>query len=233
MSRYSDMILATAGLVSYWRLGESSGSAADSKGANTGTCTNVTYSAAGGIAGDANTAFTFNGVDAKVNCGNTASLQLTTVSVEAWFKVSGAISQDGVVGKDGAYSILIASNNLAFYDWGSSTMRNSGVAVNDNVYHHAVVTTVSGGSNQSLIYLDGALVMTTTRTDTSQTSPVIIGDFNASPTSPFHGTIDEVAIYSSILAPATIKQHYNGGLGRFGDTRKYSVFQLRPRSASS
>src|SRR2546423_12540295 len=60
---YSSVVTGTAGLVSYWRLGDTSGtSACDSWGSNAGTYTGgYTLGSVGAIAGEANTAATFNG----------------------------------------------------------------------------------------------------------------------------------------------------------------------------
>ena len=76
-SAYAATITGTAGLVSYWRLGESSGtSACDSYGANTGTYQGgFTLGAAGAIAGDPDTAVTLDGSSGTVSVPHSASLE--------------------------------------------------------------------------------------------------------------------------------------------------------------
>ena len=62
--------------VSYWRLGETSGTAAaDSVGSNNGVVkTGVTLGVAGAISNDANTAMRFDGAKGYVSVANAASL---------------------------------------------------------------------------------------------------------------------------------------------------------------
>src|SRR5438445_8779808 len=69
-SPYSNAITATPGLVSYWRLGESSGTAAacDSWGANGGTYQGgYSLGRVGALAGDSNTAVGLDGSTGQVS----------------------------------------------------------------------------------------------------------------------------------------------------------------------
>lgn len=72
---YSDLILSESSLVSYWRLGESSGTTAtDAKGTQNGTYSNVTLGASSLYAGESDTAATFNGTTSKVSLGSSSFL---------------------------------------------------------------------------------------------------------------------------------------------------------------
>src|SRR5438105_4848445 len=86
---YSNLITGTAGLVSYYRLGETSGtSACDSWGSNAGTYTGgFTLGTVGAIKGEANTAATFNGSNGYVTVPHGSSLDVgDNFTVEAWVK---------------------------------------------------------------------------------------------------------------------------------------------------
>jgi hypothetical protein len=212
MSAYSDLVLAHADLVGYWRLGDTSGDAIDAFGSNDGTCTDITYGVSGALTGDADTAFTFNGASSRVNVGNTEEFKFFTGSIEAWFKRSGATFQQAIVGKSGAYNMFISQDDFAVHDFDAGVFRSSNISVIDGLWHHAVVTVVSGGSNQTLLYLDGELVHTATSATQHHNLDVIIGDFTAGGTNPFGGQIDEVALYDAILTPTVIAEHYTLGV---------------------
>ena len=214
---YSNDVLTTSGLVSYWRLGETSGtSAADSKGTNTGTYTGgYTLGVTGALAGDSNKATTFNGSTGYVSIGNPSSLQLTTGSLEAWIKTSNAgTSYRDIINKDLAYNVTVQNNVLQIWDEGANTDRSTGVNVADGAWHHVVVTFQSGVSNGTKIYLDGVLKLTTTMTVSSNSNNLRIAStaFNSG-SEYFNGTIDEAAIYNSVLSSATVLSHYNAGRG--------------------
>ena len=82
--RWASAVLAD-NPVSYWRLDESSGTnAADSKGSNTGTYTNgPTLNQPGALAGDADTAVSFDGSDDYVTVPNSARLNITSAIINS------------------------------------------------------------------------------------------------------------------------------------------------------
>jgi hypothetical protein len=86
---YPALILGTPGLVSYWRLGEASGNALDSKGSNPGTTIGggVTRNVPGLLAGEADGAVQASGaVGSNINVPASASLNTAAVTVECWAK---------------------------------------------------------------------------------------------------------------------------------------------------
>src|SRR3954469_21505117 len=88
-SAYSTAITGTAGLVSYWRLGEPSGTAAcDSFGSNGGTYQGgFALGRVGAIAGDPDTAAGFDGSTGNVSIPHTSSGDVgDNFTVEAWVK---------------------------------------------------------------------------------------------------------------------------------------------------
>lgn len=228
MSAYSDLILATSGLLAYWRLGDASGAAVDSKGSLNGTVTGATYGVTGAITGDADKAYSFAGAG-TVKITNDALLQLDTGTIELWFK---ATTGDAfILSKHNAWNIYLNGTNLAFYVAGVG-MKDSGVAVTDGNWHHAALVFDSGVSNGTTLYLDGVGVKTDTLTVLSHfTSGVVIGATrDDTPESYFTGSIDEVALYSSKLSGATITAHYTLGVNGppTSSSRINTQFQLRP-----
>jgi hypothetical protein len=231
MSAYSNAILATSGLVGYWRLGEASGGDVIAATGPNGTIVGgVTLGAAGAITGDPDTAYTFNGSTGYLNLTNNAAFQLTTGSVEFWMKTADAgASYRGLVTKNAAYGLYLQGNILQFYDYGGGADRIAvGIDPTDNAWHHIVATFVSGSVNNTFLYLDSALVLTTTITVSNQNQPVAVASGNVPPEQFYAGSIDEVAIYNAVISPATVTAHYTLGLRGASSSRINQQFQLRP-----
>lgn len=206
---YAQTVLGTAGLVSYWRLGAGTTSTVvpDSKGTNTGTASGgFTPGVAGAISDD--TAASFNGSTGKVNIGNPADLRLWSGSIEVWFRTANAgTGYRELVSRQSAYGLALRDNVLGFWDDDGGGWKTTGLTLNDNQWHHVVMTFQSGVTNGTRIYLDGALVLTDTLNIKDQTKNITIGAWNAEEF--FAGTLDEVAIYSTVLSAATVLAHFN------------------------
>jgi hypothetical protein len=233
MATYEETILATSGLVAYWRLGEPSGTnVVDAFSTIDGTSSNCTVAQPGALAADADTAYAFNGTSSFINATNTAALQLTTGSVECWFNHDQA--QGGfawLLCKETAYSVALIDNELGFFDWGGGAVRNSAVTPTNGSWHHVVLAFESAAANGTFIYLDGTLVLTTTMTVSTQDNPLLIGAGQSGGGQFFDGLIDEVAIYDTKLSLATVQAHYNLGLNGPATGNRYNIFQLRPIGA--
>ena len=226
---YANMVNGTPGLLSQWRLGETSPATAmaDSTATNNnGTYFNApTTGVTGAIAGDSNTAVQFNGVNQYATVARQIS---TNFSIEFWFKstqtfsgpdfgqphcsqwwqgagmvdadTGGAANDFGVTLCDGK---VIAGTGTPELSVVSSSTYNSGA------WHHVVFTrTQSTGA--MILYVDGASVGTTTGTTAALTSTATITLGRMNPGGqPFAGTLDEFAVYTTVLSPATIAAHYN------------------------
>jgi hypothetical protein len=214
-SAYSGAITGTAGLVSYWRLGEASGtSACDSWGSNAGTYQGgYTLGRVGAIAGEPNTAVALDGSTGTVSVPHSASLDVgDTFSVEAWVKRGsfGAPAYQAVASQ-GANAWLLAfndQNRLVLRQAKIGDLVSSTRTVTDTGWHYVAVTK-SGPSVH--LYIDGADVTgsVTNRTMANNTLPLSISQ--SSGTSFWNGTLDEVALYSGVLSAATVQSHYNTG----------------------
>jgi hypothetical protein len=80
---YKNAVLGESSLISYWRLGEASGTtAADSKGTRNGIYSGVTLGVAGAITNDPNTGAAFNGSTSKVSLPSLGTADDFTI--EGW-----------------------------------------------------------------------------------------------------------------------------------------------------
>jgi hypothetical protein len=216
---YPGTVAGTSGLVSHWRLGETSGTtAADSAGSNTGTYTNgVTLGATGAIAGDTNKAATFDGTNDFVSVPDSASLRpATQISVEAWVKPNAGVPNYASVATK--TTVNTWSDGYGMYAWAGGIDFWVNDDAND-VFTGAIPTTtwshVVGTYNGSTvrIYLNGVLAQSFSYSAALAhlVTPLKIGD--ASGTGNYHwpGGLDDVAVYNTALSAATIQNHFRCG----------------------
>jgi hypothetical protein len=81
----------------------------------------------------------------------------------------------------------------------------------NGTWHHVVFTrTMTSGALQ--LYVDGASAGTATGSTASLTSSANL-EFGrlATGTNYFSGTLDEVAVYTTVLSGPTVKSHYDAG----------------------
>ena len=106
-------------------------------------------------------------------------------------------------------------------------------AVNDGQWHHVVAT--QSNTDGMKLYVDGALVGTNGQTDAQAYAGYwrVGGDNHWGCCSPFlAGTIDEAAVYSSVLPPSTVAAHYAAGGGSVPNQAPTAAFtpqRDRPR----
>jgi len=219
LSAYQAAVLADAP-VSYWRLGELSGTtAADSRDGNSGTITGgVTLGGAGALPADTNKAMAFNGIDGYVSVASSANLNITgDLSLELWAKpgvlgVTMEVAQKGGTGGSATWQYrlrLSASKHWqgnVFSGSTTYTVTDPGTPSTSR-WDHLVLT--RSGSTLTL-YVNGVSVDTTTASGALNTSSGIlaIGRRGADATDYFQGAIDEVAVYNTGLSPARVLAHY-------------------------
>jgi hypothetical protein len=218
---YSGVVLGTSGLVSYWRLGESSGvSAADSKGGSVGTYVGgPALGQPGGIAGDPDTAVGFNAAASQyMRVPYGAALNPSVFTVEAWANVTGGAGTyrtvlGGRSDPPSGYSLYASSlDTWQFYVGnGSSSWQVVDGGPVASGWHH-VVGSYDGATAR--LFVDGVLVGSKTTAFVPNSSQIFtVGMNDGGWTYPFAGTIDEVAVYNTSLSAATIQNHYNIGSG--------------------
>ena len=219
LSPYASAVLDD-GASAFWRLNESSGPAVEDwvGGANAVAGAGVTRGAAGAIGSDPNTASTFSGTSTGFASTQTLVPGPQVFSIEAWFKTTstggGKIVGFGnkLAGNSSSYDRHIymdASGKVLFGVRPSSTRTvTSTKSYNDGTWHHVVGTLGPLGLK---LYVDGARVAQ--RTDTTGAQAFsgywrIGGDASWSGNPYFAGSIDDVAIYPTVLTSGTVDAHW-------------------------
>jgi hypothetical protein len=237
---YAGAVDTTSGRLSQWRLGEAStASPMDDVSAtnNNGTYINApTGGIAGAIANDPSTAVRYDGIDDY----STAARQIAAdFSIEFWVKSTqnfvgevygqtpctqwwhGAGLVDGDLGGQADdFGVSMCQGKIIAGAGGVGLGEISAVSsgtYNDNLWHHVVVTRTQATGGLA-IYVDSALVGTATGNtrlldDQTQLHFGRMG-FGANY---FAGTLDEVAVYTSVLTPTTIGNHYQLGTSPAAD----------------
>ena len=100
---------------------------------------------------------------------------------------------------------------------------------NERSFHHVAITVTRRAQiTQAAAYLDGIEVAQNTVSDEikfSNRGSLIIGN-NPQKNSPWEGRLDELVIYSSILSPADLQQHYQAGLATLtSETKRNPTLQ--------
>ena len=207
--------------VSYWRLGETSGSqAADQKSANPGTYVNgPALGATSLVASDtANPAVGFDGLDDHVAVPDSPTLDLTNaLTLEAWIKPNALPAAGGwasVVTKPESYSLQFNGSRLEFTIMQNGTRQRlqapPGAVVAGQSYH--VVATYDGTTRR--LYLNGVEVASAALTGGASltTAGLFVGSWNGF-IEFLNGTVDDVAVYGSALPAARVQNHFQVGSG--------------------
>lgn len=223
VASYSELVQLATGLVSYWRLGEPSGSVVDSKGSNAGSAAGgVTRNVAGLIQGDANGAVRGDGtVGAYITVPYNSSLNSPQVSYECWVKIE-SFTSGRVILRRGSSVLSMTTTNAFRWAIQDSAPNNISQVSSNNVLNvgqrQHVVVTFGGGSAGMKIYVDGVSVggapsFTPAAGLISDTGSVFNMLALDVATAGMQGTLDEVAIYNRELSPAEVLDHYNYGRG--------------------
>lgn len=216
MSAYSAAILASSP-VTYYRLGESSGTvAADSSGGSTdGTYVGApTLGATGALSGDPNTAVTFDGATQYMTLG--ASLEdyfntRTAFSLECWVKFTDAGDGPYQVWGNDSVNIVISGGGI-FGSAGVTTFIGTGALKNDGNWHYVALTF---DGTRLRLYIDGGLddnqLCAGPGVSVGASLAVAADDLSGSQTEFFPGSVDEAALYSTTLSQGAITTHYSIG----------------------
>jgi len=178
-------------------------------------------------------ALQFDGVNDYVDCGNGASLNITTqVTIELWANLTGG-GWMGLVSKgestsikDQNYVLFLGSTtpHLGFGD-GTNYREFTGTAIATG-WHHIVA--VINSSTDMRIYVDSiqqsGTYGGTATTLTANTKKCLIGA-DSTAAEFFNNIIDEVAIYNRSLSAAEISAHYNRSVATHG-TYESKVFDV-------
>jgi hypothetical protein len=230
---YSSVILGTPGIVSYWRLGEASGNALDSKDSSPGTIAGgITRAVTGLLVNDTDKAMQSDGVlGSFVNVPYAANMNVgAQLTLEFWCKpVSLPATTSYPVGRyqsagqlwyvrnyggtDGRWEFDVYDTNSVRISFASPGTADK-AAVGKR--QHIVMTYDAAGQLNG--YVDGVAVGTgapAPNANVKDDVSISFRIFQASGTAGanFPGVIDEVALYNTALTAQQVLDHYNAGLG--------------------
>ena len=214
-----------SGMISYWRLDETSGTTAyDSYDSYDGTLNGGTWAP-----GQIWNGLSFDGND-YVDLGDVT--QLNSVSA---FTIMGWIKQDSNTANERVFDKINNGNNdISVAPYGGKIYFEVGNGANSHGYwngyssnipsgtwyHLAAVYDGSGATNadKAKIYVDGVeRTMSFSGTIPATTANLAGYSFTLSrPGDDFNGMMDEVALYSRALSSSEILSHYNNGLAGNG-----------------
>lgn len=196
-------------LIGWWKLDDGSGTtAADSSGnGNNGSLQTFpnypTWTT--GHDGSGGLAFAGNLFE-YVDLGNPGLFQISTGTINAWIKTSGAgASYRGIITKQLAFGLFLNNDVLVTYDWQSSNERSTGINIADNAWHMVTLTFNSGVSAE--IYLDGVSVLPTFITINSQAVDLVLAAGGIG-LQWLTGTLDDCRIYDTQLSAGDIATLY-------------------------
>lgn len=183
--------------------------------------------------GNANAAFTFDGIDDYIEIADDASIRPQFISISLWFKTSEGTNAQSLLYKsewntylNEQYSLALnfsnspnqfdcsVKNNNNCDNPGSGWQRNQVTdPVDDNIWHHLVYT-YDGG--QSTIYIDGVGVSTQEfapgEIDNCAGSPLFIGrqwiDGEFVALNPYIGELDDIGIWNRPLTATEVVNIY-------------------------
>lgn len=222
MSTYSDAVLATSGLVAYWKLDETSGTAiADASGNGHGGTAyeSPTLGVASLVPEDDGTAIDFDGAIDNIQIPYHAAFASAPWSIEAWVRADGRSGQFRTVlnntgGGNGQLLYATDSNKWQIWVWPNPGATDATKVGTANVVLGEMVHLVATYSGTTLsLYVNGELNATgTTGTWVGNNgTALILGRVAPAGGNQFDGVIDEVSYYSVALDATTIEAHYTLG----------------------
>ncbi|HEX3344096.1 MAG TPA: LamG domain-containing protein [Polyangiaceae bacterium] len=224
---YAAQVLADAPLA-YWRFGESSGTSAADASGNGNDATyegGVALGATGALAGDADTAATFDGVSGFVTVGNRFGFEgQKPFSIEAWVSVEPRTTYAGLVSRNDAvggppsegFLLFVAPSDGPFgfqrLDGASLSTATSVAGPTATGFTH-VVGAFDG--LELVVYVDGESqgAQTASFAIAGAVTDFVVGAEAGGAGNFLAGTLDEVAIYDHALPAARVSAHYLAGIG--------------------
>lgn len=199
------------GLISYWKLDESSGNAIDSHGSNDGTVVGATQGAAGKVG----TSYDFDGGNDQINFGSPIVPATGEFTVSLWVKSPTLAGSRGLFGQyydvvgERFYATFRAT--AAFIQIGGTSLIYSNTFLVDTWYY---LTFTRDSSNLVRIYVDGDLKNSGTLSSNVDQQNLTIGAYREGATNVFwRGNIDGFGIWSRALTADEITNLHNSGNG--------------------
>jgi PKD repeat protein len=231
---YNNAVLSTAGLIDYWRLGETSGTtfANSVAGAPSASKTSnilnsgATLGVAGPLTLDSNTAVSFDGSNDDADAALNLSAN-STLTIEFWMKWNTYTNNDDLAfeftsnfnNTNGGFLInpnSSTSGSRFEVALGRGTSRNSAYFTRPSAgawHHYAIVmSTTAAAAQQILVYVDGqpvSVVKGSSGTGAGNFANSTLNFMSRNGSSLYGaGTLDEVALYNQALTASQISQHF-------------------------
>jgi len=203
-----------AGIVSWWR---AQGNAVDDAGTNNATLQGGAITAGGKVG----QAFSLNGTTAYVSAPNSASLQPSSLTIEAWVFFNSSptgpatfISKPFASSTNDSFALWYESGALrgGISDGGGfGTILTSAWTPTPGTWYH-VAYSFDGGTESQVLYLNGAQVASGVagKVPTYDNAPLFLGaDLESGTPSLFlNGSIDEATLYNAVLTGTDIANIY-------------------------
>jgi len=155
-----------------------------------------------------------------VRCGFTMPTMSTTngvgITIEVWFKTDFVGQANETIMGNNAWAIRRPTTNSL--DWVGDANLNTGTLLANTWYLLAVTC----GAGTAKLYINGVLKASgadNTLPTAAQLSATSVGYWNfnqtsdaAAPSYGWHGYLQELAIYNSVLTAARLLAHYNAGI---------------------
>jgi hypothetical protein len=209
-SGYSPLVVGTAGLRAYYRLGESSGvTACELVAGRNGTYRgSVALGQSGALTGDPDTSAGLAGGGSVSVPSSPALSSSAALSVEAWIRPTSVSVSQTLVRKDGEYLLRADGGSIAFRVWTSAGVLEltTPSVLAAGAFQH-VVGVFGGGSLR--VYVGGRQVAARAASGLvrATSNPLYLGaslgsyDFA-------QGRLDEVAVYGAALSSTDVARHY-------------------------
>jgi uncharacterized repeat protein (TIGR02543 family) len=178
----------------------------------------ATVTVQGSAVGEIDGCDEFNGVANKIDCGNKASLNMTSaITVEAWvYNHAGTVAYPRITDKFPAPSIYIRETDNLVGWYGniggvSCDFTFPSTTVPHNTWTYVVVTYINNATHPAKAYLNGQLKNTTKTYSgalTATTTKLHIGN-RAALDRAFDGKLDEIRISNSVRNASWVKTCYN------------------------
>ncbi len=235
---YAGAVTETTGQINRYRLGDASTAGAmDDKGLNDNNGTffnNPTGGVVGALPNDPDTSVQFDGINdyalAARQIAGDFSIELWVKSSQnfvgevygqtpctQWWHGAGLVDADLAGGAQDFGVSMCAGKIVAGVGIPEISVTSPGT-YNDNQWHHVVFTRTQSTGALAL-YVDGALAGTATGNTGLLNAQANLNfgrlGFAANY---FAGTLDEVAVYTSVLSPTTVTNHYELGSSAASDT---------------
>lgn len=214
-SPYTNAVLATTGVVGYWRLGDSTATACDSTGTRNGQYRRTyTLGQPGLLVNDPDKSVLLDGATASVRVASLGALNPTwAISIEAWVSPTSVAVDQTVARKQGQYLLRLQGASLFFRMWwkdGTYTELTSPAVLQPGGSQH-LVATYDGAAMR--VYRNGTEVGSKPATKQAATTgnALLLGASDGYDY--FGGRLDEVAIYSAAMPAVTVADHFAVGRG--------------------